>query len=447
MLVHQFYDTFLAHASYAIVSEGQMAVVDPARDPQPYYDFAALHGAKIVAVFETHPHADFVSSHAEIAQTTGATIYVSQLLGADYPHQPFDEGASLQMGAVTFRALNTPGHSPDSITIQLFDASGTLHAVFTGDTLFVGDVGRPDLREKAGNITAKREELARAMYHSTRNKLMTLPHETLVYPAHGAGSLCGKALSEERYSTIGKELRENYALQPMDETTFVGLLLEDQPHIPKYFVHDVGLNKAGAPPLKTALERIPRLAADAPLDPAALVVDARPEKVYKAGHAPRALNIQYGGKFETWLGTVIGPEEKFYLITEDEAQREELIRRIANIGYEANLLGALAGYSGPMVQSNSLEVETLLAQPEAYTVVDIRNATEVRSGRVFAHSLHIPLAELRERMDEIPLDKPIVVHCAAGYRSAAGCSILRARLPQATVYDLSDRVTELMPST
>jgi hydroxyacylglutathione hydrolase len=444
MKIEQFYDVPLAHASYAIVSEGQMAVVDPARDPQPYYDFAAANQAKIVAVFETHPHADFISSHLEIAQATGAKIYVSKLLGADYLHQGFDDGDSLQLGKLRIASLNTPGHSPDSITLQLFDESGKLHALFTGDTLFVGDVGRPDLRETAGNITAKREELARAMYRSTREKLMNLAPEALVYPAHGAGSLCGKSLSPDRHSTLGRELRENYALQPMDEDSFVKVLLEDQSFIPKYFVYDVGINKKGAPNLAESLNNIPRLASDTELDSQILVVDTRPEKEYKAGHAARALNIQAGGKFETWLGSVIGPEEAFYLIATDEIAREELLKRTAKIGYETNVKGALAGYTGSMTVSNRLPAEDFFAHPELYTVVDLRNQSEVRDAKPFEHSLHIPLPELRERLGEIPTDKPIVVHCAAGYRSAAGCSILRARLPEAIIYDLSDKVVEVL---
>lgn len=220
MKVEQFYDKGLAHASYAILSENQIALIDPARDPKPYFDFASANSARIVAVIETHPHADFISSHKEVAATTGAKLYASKLMGADYPHQTFDDGDVLKIGKVELQALNTPGHSPDSISILLKDEQGQKYAVFTGDTLFIGDVGRPDLREKVGNLTAKREELARQMYHSTRNKLMTLPEETIVYPSHGPGSLCGKSLGPELQSTIGKQIKENYALQPMSEDRF-----------------------------------------------------------------------------------------------------------------------------------------------------------------------------------------------------------------------------------
>jgi glyoxylase-like metal-dependent hydrolase (beta-lactamase superfamily II) len=207
MEIKQFYDETLAHASYAIYSEGEIALVDPARDPQPYMEYASEKGGKICAVIETHPHADFVSSHLEISKRTGAEIFVSELVGADYPHVPFDNGDELKLGKGKLKALNTPGHSPDSISILAIDENGKEMAVFTGDTLFIGDVGRPDLRENAGNLKAKREELARDMYRSTRNILMQLEKDVVVYPAHGAGSLCGKSLSKELYSTIGNQIK------------------------------------------------------------------------------------------------------------------------------------------------------------------------------------------------------------------------------------------------
>ena len=210
MVIKQFEDKPLAHYSYAILSDGHIALVDPSRDPKPYYRFAEENNARITAVFETHPHADFVSSHLQIHQETGATIYASKLVGASYPHQTFDEGDRLSLGETELWALNTPGHSPDSISIIAKDAGGTM-AMFSGDTLFIGDVGRPDLREKAGNLTAKREELARMMYRTVQEKFNDLPDETLIYPAHGAGSLCGKNLSSDASSTLGNERMGNWA--------------------------------------------------------------------------------------------------------------------------------------------------------------------------------------------------------------------------------------------
>ncbi|MGY3089363.1 glyoxylase-like metal-dependent hydrolase (beta-lactamase superfamily II) [Hymenobacter sp. UYAg731] len=292
MKIEQFEDKGLAHFSYAILSEcaREIVLIDPARNPQPYCDYAQAHNARIVSVIETHPHADFVSSHLEIAQYTGAVIRVSRLLGADYAHEAFDDGDSFTVGQLTFRALNTPGHSPDSISIVLSRAGQDV-AVFTGDTLFIGDVGRPDLREKAGNLTARREELARQLYHSLREKLMPLADAVLVYPAHGAGSLCGKAMSGANSSTIGAEKAGNYALRPLSAADFIKELLADQPFIPKYFGYDVALNKAGAPAYAPGVAQVPRLPAGTIPAAGALVVDARPEAEFKKGHILGAINL------------------------------------------------------------------------------------------------------------------------------------------------------------
>jgi len=448
MKIEQFEDKGLAHFSYAILSEcaSEIVLIDPARNPQPYYDYAQAHGAKIVAVVETHPHADFVSSHLEIAQATGAVIRVSQLLGADYAHEAFDEGQTFTTGKLTFRALNTPGHSPDSLSIVL-NREGKDVAVFTGDTLFIGDVGRPDLRESAGNLTAKREELARQLYHSLREKLLPLAADVLVYPAHGAGSLCGKALSGANSSSIGAEKAGNPMLRPLSEADFVQELLADQPFIPKYFGYDVALNKAGAPAYAPSVQQVPRLASGAALEAGAVVVDTRPEAEFKKGHVEGAINIQQGGKFETWLGSIVGPEESFYLIAADEATREDLIQKAAKIGYEPLLKGALVGTPATGATLPVLDVAAFRAHPEHYTIVDIRNATEHRDEPIFDGSLNIPLPELRERASEIPADKPVVVHCAGGYRSAAGSSLVAAALPGTKVLDLSEAVKSFQLAT
>ncbi|MGV3641302.1 MAG: MBL fold metallo-hydrolase [Adhaeribacter sp.] len=444
MKIQQFEDKGLAHYSYAILSECQQEIVliDPARDPQPYYDYARDHQARIVGVIETHPHADFVSSHLEIHQQTGATIYAHSLVGADYPHQAFDEGAVLQLGKITLRALHTPGHSPDGISIVLTH-DGRDKAVFTGDTLFIGDVGRPDLRESAGNVTAKREELARQMYRSTREKLMHLADDVLVYPAHGAGTLCGKGLSEANSSTIGAEKASNYALQPMSEEQFVELLTADQPFIPKYFGYDVALNKKGAPAFAASIAAVPRKTGKLEVPAGALIVDTRDQESFKAGHTPGAINIQNGNKFETWLGSIVGPQEKYYLVADQENALQQVIAKAAKIGYEQNILGGLVLAGPARVQEPVLDLEDFRNNPGHYTIVDIRNASEVKEGRFFEQAINIPLPELRERAGEIPVNgKPLVVHCAGGYRSAAGSSILAAALPQAKVLDLSEAVNE-----
>ncbi|SHJ77387.1 Glyoxylase, beta-lactamase superfamily II [Hymenobacter daecheongensis DSM 21074] len=439
--IQQFYDKGLAHASYAIRAGRQIAVIDPGRDPQPYYDFADEHEARIVAVIETHPHADFVSSHLEIAEETGATIYCSQLVRASYPHHPFDDGDRLVLGPVELHAINTPGHSPDSISVLLLDELAQSRAVFTGDTLFVGDVGRPDLREDDNVGGHKREDLAAMLYDSTRRKLMTLPATTKVYPAHGPGSLCGKTTSPDLDSTIGRELQTNYALQPMSEQDFIKVLLEDQPFMPKYFGHDVQLNKAGALPFEDSIRAVPRLYGDAALEPGVLVIDTRPQAEFKKGHLPGAINLQDGGKFETWLGSVVGPDEKFYLLADTQIALDTVIRKTAKIGYEGLIKGALLTPEHLPATSPTANVEHLRERPEDFTIVDIRNRTEAKQP-IFPGALVIPLPELRERAHEVPTDKPIMVHCAGGYRSAAGSSILEAALPGAQVIDLSEAITD-----
>ncbi|HEX8658866.1 MAG TPA: MBL fold metallo-hydrolase [Hymenobacter sp.] len=439
--IQQFYDKGLAHASYAVRCGRQVAIIDPGRDPQPYYDFADEHEADIVAVIETHPHADFVSSHLEIAEETEATIYCSKLVGAKYPHQPFDDGDRISLGTVELHALNTPGHSPDSISILLMDDLAQSRAVFTGDTLFVGDVGRPDLREEEAVGGHKREELAAQLYRSTRNKLMTLPGTTRVYPAHGPGSLCGKTTSTDLDSTIAKELKTNYALQPMSQEEFIKVLLEDQPFVPKYFGHDVKLNKQGAPSFEDSIRAVPHPDSAAALAPGVLVIDSRPAAKFRAGHLPGAINLQDGGKFETWLGSVVGPDEPFYLLADSQIALDTVVRKTAKIGYEGNIKGALLAPLSLPATSPTTDVEAVRQRPEAFTIVDIRNRTEAKVP-VFENALLIPLPELRERAHEIPTDKPVLIHCAGGYRSAAGASIVQTALPGVEVLDLGEAITE-----
>jgi len=446
MQIKQFEDKNLAHYSYAILSHGEIALIDPARNPQPYYDFAKQNQATITAVIETHPHADFVSSHLEIYNKTGATIYVSELVGAEYPHQPFDEGDAIVLGNVTLKSLNTPGHSPDSISIVAFNEEDQPQAVFTGDTLFIGDCGRPDLRESAGAITATRADLAKQMYSSLRHKLMTLPDEVLVYPAHGAGSLCGKGLSNQNTSTIGAEKISNWSLQNLSEADFVKELLADQPFIPKYFPFDVALNKKGAGAYMQAVTAVVRRepitckGCAAALNSGIIIIDTRPQEQFKKGHLKHAINLMNDTKFETWLGSIVNPNEKFYLVAENEVVLEELIERTAKIGYENQIEMAFVSHYAD-TEMDFFDDQHLRLNEEDYTILDIRNHSEVNTEKIFKNALHIPLHELRERTNEIPAHKPIVVHCAGGYRSAAGSSIIKSSLNgSSVVYDLSEAV-------
>lgn len=442
MNIQQFYDEGLAHASYAILSEGKIALVDPGRNPQQYYDFAEANNAKIVAVIETHPHADFVSSHLEFHQNEGATIYVSKMVGAEYPHTGFDEGDSFEMGKISFHSLHTPGHSPDSISIVLKDENGKDHALFSGDTLFIGDVGRPDLREKAGNMKAQREELAKMMFHTVQDKLKPLADDVIVYPAHGAGSLCGKNLSDARQSTIGEQRATNWAFGDVDEKTFVNSLLEGQPYIPKYFGYDVDMNKKGAPAYQRSISQVSIWPEGAKLPEGALVIDSREQDKFRAGHIPGAINIMNGGKFETWLGSIVGPEEKFFLVADSTAELEILIFKAAKIGYEQLIKGAVVNPEGMTATGKNFEVEAFKANPDAFTIVDIRSKDEHKNSPIFEQSINIPLHELRERTGEIPTQKPVVVHCAGGYRSAAGSSIVAGALENSEILDFSEAIKD-----
>jgi glyoxylase-like metal-dependent hydrolase (beta-lactamase superfamily II)/rhodanese-related sulfurtransferase len=448
--IYQFEDKCLAHYSYAIISEGKMAVIDPARDPRPYYDHAKRMNAQLVAVIETHPHADFVSSHLELATTTGATIYVSKLVGAGYEHTTFDDGDTLELGNVVLHSMNTPGHSPDSISI-LLTHEGVQKALFSGDTLFVGDVGRPDLREKAGNITAKREELAKMMYNTVQKRLKPLDDQVEVYPAHGAGSLCGKALSTEASTTIGAERMTNYAFKDLTEDEFVTELTSEQPHIPKYFGNSVALNRQGAPAFEASIQAVPRLGVlsesqvQTIANEGVLIVDTRSEVMFKSGHIKGALNIQNGGKFDTWLGTIVAATEPYYLVGANADELEHVIARTAAIGYESMIAGAFILKSDDASSELSrADLAALMDAPEAYTIVDVRNNSEAKERPMFPNAIVLPLPELRERLNEIPLDKPIMVHCAAGYRSAAGASIIVHELgDKVEVHDVGESIKEV----
>ena len=444
MIIKQFEDKPLAHYSYAILSGNKMALVDPSRNPAPYYDFAEENDARIVAVFETHPHADFVSSHLQLKNETGATLFTSKLVGADYEHTGFDDGDEFKMGSITFSAINTPGHSPDSISIYANDDKDN-HAVFTGDTLFIGDVGRPDLREKAGNMKAKREELAKAMYSTMQNKYNALPNKTIVYPAHGAGSLCGKNMSSDSSSTIGNERMGNWAFKTLTEAEFVNHILADQPFIPSYFGFDVDINKIGAEPMEKALGKIPFLFEVSSLEKDVLGVDSRDETNFKKGHLPNSINIMArneNDKIETWLGAIVQPNEPFYLVIDSHKDRQQVLQRIAKIGYEKQLLAVVTLANTVAEKSDELNFEKFKENPGDYTIVDIRNTSEFKEGKFFENAINLPLNDLRNSISKIPLDKPIVVHCAGGYRSAAGSSIIAKELPESNVLDLSEKIND-----
>lgn len=440
MTVQQFEYKPLSHYSYAVVSDGKMAVIDPERDPGKYYAFAKANNATITTIIETHPHADFVSAHLQMHQETKATIYNSEQLGADYPHKSFDDGDEIQLGKATLRAINTPGHSPDSITIVAQEGADTI--LFTGDTLFIGDVGRPDLRESAGNMKAKRKELAAMMYDTMQNKYEGLPDDAIVYPAHGAGSLCGKGMSDDSSSTLGKERSENWALQPQSKHDFMDTLLDGQPFIPSYFGYDVDLNKKGAAHVQQALRKIPFVENSGA---SGVMVDMRDEASFKKGHIKGSYNIQAvsdNAKFETWLGSIIEPEESFTLVIDHKDNKDKMLNRVAKIGYEQQLQLVITLAGENLVTTPQLDLQDFKDHPDKYTIIDIRNTSEVEDHKIFESARTHPLNDLRHTAKDIPTDRPIVVHCAGGYRSAAGSSIIKDQLDGVTVYDLSDAVKQ-----
>ena len=451
MQIKQFEDKNLAHYSYAIMDDGEKKIVliDPARNPGPYLDYAKNNEAQITGIIETHPHADFVSCHLELHNSLGATIYASKITAPFYPYQSLDEGQYISLGEIKLSALNTPGHSPDSICI-LLEHNGKQEAVFTGDTLFIGDCGRPDLRPGDGNATDEAIKLSKQMYHSLRDKLMPLRDEIIVYPAHGAGSLCGKSLSKANRSTIGEERQSNWSLQQRSEEEFVTELLSGQPFVPAYFSFDVALNKRGARAFNESTRAVnigePVINENTAgrVNKAIWIVDVRNGEDYKKGHLPYSVNLAEGHQFETWLGSIIQPGEHFYIAASNEKSIREIIAGTAAIGYEGQVEEAFVlDYNE--VAEEKIDLQKFQDHTSDYTIVDVRNTSEVKDEIIFENSISIPLDELRESFSKIPIDKPIVVHCASGYRSAAGSSILQSILKgSAKVFDLGEAVKKFM---
>jgi hydroxyacylglutathione hydrolase len=443
MIIHQFEDKYLSHFSYALLEGNEVVLIDPSRNPQPYYDFAAQYSAKIIAVIETHLHADFVSGHVEIANTTGAKIYIHPAAQPEFSFNPLDDHAKdIPLGDYSLHAIHTPGHSPDSICVLLKDGNQKVTSVFTGDTLFIGDVGRPDLRETTFTQEATRESLARQMFHSLHGKLMKLDDEVLVYPAHGSGSLCGRNMSSQTSSTIGAERLSNAAMLPSDESSFVDMLLKDQPMVPKYFTQSVAANrKKDIAPFQQALKAV-NIEVNAIRSKDRLIIDTRSADSFKQSHLKNAINIPGDNKFETWLGTIVSPEENFLLFGENATDQTNLAERAVKIGYEKNLKGLLVQEGKELLQSNSLDFQTFAEHQDHYTIVDVRNESEREAQPVFENSIHIPLHQLRERALEIPTDKSIVTHCGGGNRGAIAASILEAN--SLSVFDLGNHVKKIV---
>src|SRR6202162_1915421 len=432
MYFRQFYLGCLAQASYMIGSKGEAAVVDPRRDVEAYIDEAAREGFTIRHVIETHLHADFVSGHNELAARTGAKIYFGAKAQAKFDCVAVTEGDEIALGDVRLRVLETPGHPPESLSILVIDRtkSETPEAVLTGDTLFIGDVGRPDLL--GSKMSA--QELAGMLYDSLHEKLLKLPDSVAVYPAHGAGSLCGRNISSETSSTIGQQRRFNSALQPMAREEFVRMMTTDLPEAPAYFSRDVRLNREGPADL-SELPRPTALSASAVDElrrSGAVVLDTRPATQYGTGHVPGSLNIGLGGQFASWAGALIPPEKPIVLVTEDEEHVGEARTRLARVGLE-NVAGYVAGgllawhdANLPVTTTEQTSVAELRHRLDAggsLQLVDVRRPGEWQAGHI-PQATHLPLNALGQRAAELDAGQPVTAICAGGYRSLIATSLL-----------------------
>src|SRR5579863_5550437 len=433
LLVENFFLGCLAHASYLIGSEGIAAIIDPQRDVDIYLDAAAQHGLKIAHIIETHLHADFVSGHRELAERTGAQIYLGAEAGATFPHTAVRDGDSLQFGKCRFDFFATPGHTVESVCIAMtdLDAPSTPRAVFTGDMLFVGDVGRPDL---SGDHTP--QELAAMLYSSLHDKLLTLPDETEVFPAHGAGSLCGRQMGSERSSTIGKERRTNYALQARSCDEFIHLLTDSLPPRPEYFGREVELNRQGAaaldhipPPVPVRAPEVFRLQSEG-----AIALDTRPAMQFAVAHVPGSIHIALSGQYASWAARILGLDKRIILIGEDADHLRESQLRLARVGIEHvdayledGIIGWLmGGYELDYIPQISVQAFAGMLAEEKHRIEirDVRERGEVEAGAIES-SVRIPLGQLQDRASELDRDKLVVVHCKGGYRSSIATSILR----------------------
>jgi hydroxyacylglutathione hydrolase len=431
MHFEQFYLGCLAHASYMLGSEGEAVVVDPQRDIEIYLEAARKQNLQIRHIFETHLHADFVSGHNELAARTGATIYIGKAAGATFPHVDVTDGFELRVGKLQIRVLETSGHTPESICLVVTDEEKSQRpwAVLTGDTLFIGDVGRPDL-----SPTHTPQQLAGSMYDSLHDKLLKLPDNVLVYPAHGAGSLCGRNMRAERSSTIGTERLTNYALQIKSREEFVRQMTANLPARPDYFLEDAAINRAGATPL-TELPKLKAISAAelrTMLERGATALDVQPADQFAAGHVPGAVNIPLSGQFASWAGAVLGLSARPVLIADTPEQLDEARLRLARVGIE-NLSGYLengvtawkeASFASQELPQITVDELASRLQKNDMQVLDVRREGEWEAGHIEGADWY-PLDRFKAALPEIEQNAPVAVHCKSGYRSAIACSLLQ----------------------
>jgi hydroxyacylglutathione hydrolase len=430
MYFEQFYLGCLAHASYMLGSEGEAAVVDPQRDVEIYLKAADQQGLKIRHIFETHLHADFVSGHLELAKRTGAKIYIGAQAGATFPHVPLQDGSEVRFGKLRINALETPGHTPEGVCMVVTDEEKAQDpwAVLTGDTLFIGDIGRPDLSK-----SHTPQQLAGMMYDSLHNKLLKLRDDVLVYPAHGAGSLCGRNMRADRSSTIGTERLTNYALQIKSREEFIRQLTENLPSRPEYFLQDAQINRAGAPALSELCDVPPISAAELNelLQQGVFVLDVRPNSDFAAAHIPGSINIALSGQFASWAGAIMGLSARPVLVADTSEQYSEARLRLARVGIEdprGFLQGGVATWkqAGFPVAAVPQITAQQLSQERSHNlqVLDVRREPEWQAGHIEGAEW-FPLDNFKISAPELDPSAPVAVHCQGGYRSMIACSLLQ----------------------
>jgi len=437
MKVEQIYTGCLAQGAYYIESNGEAAIIDPLRESEPYILKAEKEGAKIKYIFETHFHADFVSGHVDLAAKTGATIVYGPNAKTEYDIHEATDGELFQIGKVKIKVLHTPGHTMESTTYLLIDEAGMEHAIFSGDTLFIGDVGRPDLAQK-GTLT--QDDLAGYLYDSLRTKIMTLPDEVIVYPAHGAGSACGKNMSKETTDLLGNQKKTNYALRAdMTKEEFIKEVTDGLLPPPQYFAQNVAMNKSGAKGMDEILEK-----GNVPLDvetfeavanhEGALVLDTRSPGEFAADHVPNSIFIGIDGSFAPWVGALIPDLEQPIVFIAPEGREEEIVTRLSRVGYD-NTLGYLSGgiASWKAAGKDTEQVTTIPAHQFAgaykeggLNVMDVRKPSEFEAEHV-EDAMNLPLDFISENMDQVDKKKQYHIHCAGGYRSMIAASILKSR--------------------
>jgi glyoxylase-like metal-dependent hydrolase (beta-lactamase superfamily II)/rhodanese-related sulfurtransferase len=427
MYIEQLYTNCLAEAAYYIESDGEAAIIDPLRETEPYISLAEKRGAKIKYVFETHFHADFVSGHIDLARKANAPIVYGPQAHTNYKVYNAHDGEIFSLGKIKIKVLHTPGHTPESSCYLLLDENGKEHSVFTGDTLFVGDVGRPDLLDGV----MSQEELAGMLYDSLNKKIKTLPDSVVVYPAHGPGSSCGKNIGKETFSTIGEQRRFNYALKEMSRETFIEKVTEGILPPPQYFFEDARINKEGYDPLEKIIQMNTKaLSFDEfkkAIDRGTIILDTREADDFEKGFIPGSINIGLNGQFAVWVGTLIDINKQLVLIT-DKGKEEETVLRLARVGYEkvlGFLNGSITGWNGKLETVHSITADKLKEElKKGYDVLDVRKHGEWNVSHL-KDAQFLPLSEFPDNLAALDKDKPYIVHCGGGYRSMTAISIMK----------------------